>query len=194
MLRDAVKKKAAIRGRLGRAAAALGTFRSERGAIAVEAAFAFPVILIAFFVIVEFANMALTIQVAENAVSTALTRFRDAGELGDSAENDIRQGVVAYSHGYLEPKNVTRVTLEAYESLDAMGNPGGKENEEEDDDDGAGDSFADAYPAWKVVVVISKDFITPIPRMLITNRKDFTYRYERVLAYYPKVDEEDAGD
>lgn len=193
MLRDALRKKTTTPGRLGRVAAALGSFRSERGAIAVEAAFAFPVILIAFFAIVEFANMALTIQVAENAVSTALTRFRDAGELGASAENDIRQGVVAYSHGYLEPENVTRVTLEAYESLDAMGNPGGKEDEE-DEEDGAGDSFADAYPAWKVVVVISKDFITPIPRMLITNRKDFTYRYERVLAYYPKVDEEDAGD
>ena len=56
--------------------------RDGRGVSAVETAFAFPVILAAFFIIVEFANMALTIQVGESAVSSALLRFRDAGELG----------------------------------------------------------------------------------------------------------------
>ena len=90
--------------------------RDGRGVSAVETAFAFPVILAAFFIIVEFANMALTIQVGESAVSSALLRFRDAGELGASAENDIRQGIAAYSFGYLKPSNVSRVTVEAYES------------------------------------------------------------------------------
>lgn len=52
--------------------------RDGRGVSAVETAFAFPVILAAFFIIVEFANMALTIQVGESAVSSALLRFRDA--------------------------------------------------------------------------------------------------------------------
>ena len=85
--------------------------RDGRGVSAVETAFAFPVILAAFFIIVEFANMALTIQVGESAVSSALLRFRDAGELGASAENDIRQGIAAYSFGYLKPSNVSRVTV-----------------------------------------------------------------------------------
>ena len=85
--------------------------RDGRGVSAVETAFAFPVILAAFFIIVEFANMALTIQVGESAVSSALLRFRDAGELGASAENDIRQGIAAYSFGYLKPSNVSRVPL-----------------------------------------------------------------------------------
>ena len=161
--------------------------RDGRGVSAVETAFAFPVILAAFFIIVEFANMALTIQVGESAVSSALLRFRDAGELGASAENDIRQGIAAYSFGYLKPSNVSRVTVEAYESLDALGNPGGTNGEE-------GTAEADSsYPAWKVVVVISKDFITPLPRLILTNRKDFTYRYERIIAYYPRIDDSEGA-
>lgn len=63
-------------------AAGRAFLRDGRGVSAVETAFAFPVILAAFFIIVEFANMALTIQVGESAVSSALLRFRDAGELG----------------------------------------------------------------------------------------------------------------
>lgn len=166
--------------------------RDGRGVSAVETAFAFPVILAAFFIIVEFANMALTIQVGESAVSSALLRFRDAGELGVSAENDIRQGIAAYSFGYLKPSNVSRVTVEAYESLDALGNPGGTNGEGEDDEEGTADAD-NSYPAWKVVVVISKDFITPLPRLILTNRKDFTYRYERVIAYYPRIEESEGA-
>ena len=164
--------------------------RTSRGAIAVEAAFAFPVILVAFFIAAELASMTITMQVTESAVSAALARFRDEGELGAAAESDIRQGVAAYSFGYIKPGDVSRVTVEAYDSLDAMGNPGGS-GEDEDEEDGAADSFDDAYPAWRIVVVVHKDFITPLPRMLLTNRKDFTYRCERVVAYFPKVD--DAG-
>ena len=117
-------------------AAGRAFLRDGRGVSAVETAFAFPVILAAFFIIVEFANMALTIQVGESAVSSALLRFRDAGELGASAENDIRQGIAAYSFGYLKPSNVSRVTVEAYESLDALGNPGGTNGAGEDDEEG----------------------------------------------------------
>ena len=50
-------------------AAGRAFLRDGRGVSAVETAFAFPVILAAFFIIVEFANMALTIQVGESAVS-----------------------------------------------------------------------------------------------------------------------------
>ena len=166
--------------------------RDGRGVSAVETAFAFPVIRAAFFIIVEFANMALTIQVGESAVSSALLRFRDAGELGASAENDIRQGIAAYSFGYLKPSNVSRVTVEAYESLDALGNPGGTNGAGEDDEEGTAEADS-SYPAWKVVVVISKDFITPLPRLILTNRKDFTYRYERVIAYYPRIEESEGA-
>ena len=159
--------------------------RDGRGVSAVETAFAFPVILAAFFIIVEFANMALTIQVGESAVSSALLRFRDAGELGASAENDIRQGIAAYSFGYLKPSNVSRVTVEAYESL-------GTNGAGEDDEEGTAEADS-SYPAWKVVVVISKDFITPLPRLILTNRKDFTYRYERIIAYYPRIDDSEGA-
>ena len=155
-------------------AAGRAFLRDGRGVSAVETAFAFPVILAAFFIIVEFANMALTIQVGESAVSSALLRFRDAGELGASAENDIRQGIAAYSFGYLKPSNVSRVTVEAYESLDALGNPGGTNGAGEDDEEGTAEADS-SYPAWKVVVVISKDFITPLPRLILTNRKDITF-------------------
>ena len=44
-----------------------------------------------------------------------------------------------------------------------------------------------AIPPGRFVVVISKDFITPLPRLILTNRKDFTYRYERIIAYYPRI-------
>ena len=37
--------------------------RTSRGAIAVEAAFAFPVILVAFFIAAELASMTITMQV-----------------------------------------------------------------------------------------------------------------------------------
>ena len=40
-----------------------------------------------------------------------------------------------------------------------------------------------------IVVVIHKDFITPLPRLLLTKRKDFTYRYERVVGYFNNADE-----
>jgi|GEM_PF-151123 len=174
-------------------AAGRAFLRDGRGVSAVETAFAFPVILAAFFIIVEFANMALTIQVGESAVSSALLRFRDAGELGASAENDIRQGIAAYSFGYLKPSNVSRVTVEAYESLDALGNPGGTNGAGEDDEEGTAEADS-SYPAWKVVVVITKDFITPLPRLILTNRKDFTYRYERVIAYYPRIEESEGRE
>ena len=92
--------------------------RDGRGVSAVETAFAFPVILAAFFIIVEFANMALTIQVGESAVSSALLRFRDAGELGASAENDIRQGIAAYSScksskDHSKPRNEVDTSLKS---------------------------------------------------------------------------------
>ena len=121
-----------------------------------------------------------------------LDAFRDAGELGASAENDIRQGIAAYSFGYLKPSNVSRVTVEAYESLDALGNPGGTNGAGEDDEEGTAEADS-SYPAWKVVVVITKDFITPLPRLILTNRKDFTYRYERVIAYYPRIEESEGA-
>lgn len=121
-------------------------------------------------------------------VSAVETAFAFPVILAASAENDIRQGIAAYSFGYLKPSNVSRVTVEAYESLDALGNPGGTNGAGQDDEEGTAEADS-SYPAWKVVVVISKDFITPLPRLILTNRKDFTYRYERVIAYYPRIEE-----
>ena len=53
--------------------------KSARGAIAVEAAFALPVILAAFFILCELAHMVLTVEIAETAVNAALVRFRADG-------------------------------------------------------------------------------------------------------------------
>ena len=74
-------------------AAGRAFLRDGRGVSAVETAFAFPVILAAFFIIVEFANMALTIQVGESAVSSALLRFRDAGGWGRPPKTTFVRGL-----------------------------------------------------------------------------------------------------
>lgn len=164
--------------------------RGERGAVAVEAAFVYPAILMAFFAVIELAHMAITIAAGQSALSSALTDFRAEGTLGTMPEMEIRHGMAADSFGYLKPENVTRVTVEPYASLDEMGGGSGEDDESSDEDAGSDSATSGRYPAWHIVVTISKDFITPIPRLLITNRKDFTFRYERVLAYLPQEDEE----
>ncbi len=173
--------------KFGRLAQLIRFAKDKRGNVATEAAFAFPVVIAVFLMVVELANIALTVEITESAVNSALIRFRDAGELGPTAENDIRQGVAAYSFGYLATTDVGRVTVEPYDSLDQMGNPAGDANSGNDEHEDGG--FASQTPAWHIVVVIRKDFITPLPRLILTERKDFTYRYERVVAYFHKADE-----
>lgn len=73
-----------------------------------------------------------------------------------------------------------------------LGNPGGTNGAGQDDEEGTAEADS-SYPAWKVVVVISKDFITPLPRLILTNRKDFTYRYERIIAYYPRIEDSEGA-
>lgn len=165
-----------------------GFCRDPKGVSATEAAFVYPAVLIVFFGVIELVNMAITIQIADSAISSALVQFRDEGTLGPTAENDIRNGIAANSFGYLEPSDVTRVTVEPYDSLEAFGSNGTESGGAEDEDDKG--KIELAYPLWHIVVTISEDFVTPIPRMLLTDRKDFTYRYERVRGYLPRETEE----
>ncbi len=163
--------------------------RSTKGNVAVEAAFVFPAVLIVIMIVLELAHMALTIQFSEMALTSALTRFRADGTLGPGADSEIRAHMAGDSHGLLKQTNITRVTVTQYDSLDAMGNPGGKGSgggADEKEGDDVDNDLLDRYPAWHVVVVIEKPFITPLPRLLLTKRKDFTYRYERVLSYLPE--------
>ena len=166
-------------------------FRSDRGVVSVEAAFAYPALIIVILMVMEVANMALTIEVGENAVSRSLIQFRDAGTLSESAANDIRCAIAAKSLGFIRPADVKLVSVEPYETLDAMGQEGGGVADEGKDDESA-DSIEDQQnPAWRIVVSVRKDFITPLPRMLPTDRKDFGFRYERVLSYLPALEEAD---
>lgn len=168
-------------------------FRSERGVVSVEAAFAYPALIIVILMVMEVANMALTIEIGENAVSRSLIQFREAGTLSDSAANDIRYAIAAKSLGFIRPSDVKLVSVEPYETLDAMGSEGGGAAEKGDDDaEDEGSAIEDLQnPAWRVVVSVRKDFITPLPRMLPSDRKDFGFRYERVLSYLPAVEEAD---
>ncbi|MBE5692116.1 MAG: pilus assembly protein [Sutterella sp.] len=169
-----------------------GFCRDPKGVSATEAAFVYPAVLIVFFGVIELVNMAITIQVAESAISSALVEFREDGTLGPTAENDIKSGISAHSFGWLERGDVTRVTVEPYESLASFGTDGTGGNQAEGEDEDEEDSSEESrYPLWRVVVTISSDFVTPIPRMLLTERKDFTYRYERVIGYLPKTEGED---
>ena len=159
-----------------------------------EAAFAYPALIVLILIVMEAANMMLTIEIGENAVSRSLIQFRDAGTLSDGAANDIKYAIAAKSLGFLKPADVKMVLVEPYDNLDAMGNAGGESGK---GDDGEEETPIEDLqnPAWRIIVSVRKDFITPLPRMLLPSRKDFGFRYERVFAYLPaQADDEEEGD
>ncbi|THF67576.1 hypothetical protein E6C76_02385 [Pseudothauera nasutitermitis] len=162
--------------------------RLQRGALAVEAAFVLPVVITGTMMFMELANIGLTIDMGGTALERALQQFRqdDSGTLDTAAmEPLVRQRMAAASHGYLSEDNIASVNVESFNSLDAMG--GGTTDEEEDDDEGGS---TDRVPIWRVTVDIRKDFITPLPRLLVTESSVFRYRYQQLLGYLPAEDEQ----
>lgn len=160
--------------------------------IAVEAAFAFPVIIIAAMIAMELANIALTINMGDIALQRAVQKVRNDDSWGTGGEGVIRSYMIAASHGYVTDNNIVNVEVEEFESLDEMGQAlaedgGGGSSEDEKDEEENEDS---TYPAWKITVDIRKDFITPLPRMLAAYDNDFQYRFEQILCYLPRQDED----
>lgn len=169
-------------------------FKSDSAVISVESAFALPAILVTAFAVLEIGYMVLVIEMGQNAVSGALTQFRNQGELPPTAETDIRNGIGYWSHGLLEPSDVTLVRVDRYESLADYGKVAGQgggagaadNNQNEDETESR-------YPCWHVVVAIKKQFITPVLRMLPTKLNSFTYRYERIVSYLPDPAKDDGS-
>lgn len=158
--------------------------RGQSGVASVEAAFAFPVIIIAAMIVMEFANIALTIDMGEVALQRAMQMFRLDDSLQEGgAEETLRMNMVNSSQGYVKMENISNVEIVRYDSLDALG--GGAV--EEDDDDSS--DFSGLYPAWKVTVNIRKEYLTPLPRLLIVGNNEFQYRFEQVLSYLPQEED-----
>jgi len=159
--------------------------KSRRGVAAVEAVFALPVLIMAVMIIMEFANIALTIDMGEAALQRAVQQFRLDDSFGDDAESALRQNMVDASHGYVKQENIVNVSIEEFASLDAMG--GG--STDEDNEDSEDEASSNNLPAWRITVDIRKDFITPLSRLLAFYDNDFQYRYEQVLSYLPQEED-----
>lgn len=133
--------------------------------VSVEAAFVFPVLIIAVMVVMELANIALTIDMGEVALQRAVQQFRRSGAPDDEGESALRSAMAEASQGYLTQADISTVSIERFDSLDAMG--AGSEEEDEEDEGRGGSDFSQLPPAWRITVDIRKGFITPLPHMLI---------------------------
>ena len=151
--------------------------------VSVEAAFVFPVLIIAVMVVMELANVALTIDMGEVALQRAVQQFRRNGAPDDEGESTLRSAMAEASQGYLTQADISTVSIERFDSLDAMG--AGSEEEGEEGKGQGGSDFSRLPPAWRITVDIRKGFITPLPRMLTFFENEFHYRFEQVLSYLP---------
>jgi hypothetical protein len=160
--------------------------RHQRGAIAVEAAFVLPVVIVAAMMFIELANIGLTINLGASALERAVQQFRRDGVEDLIANGDlagrVRERMVAASHGYLEADEVIEVEVESFASLDAMG--GGSDNNSDEDDESAV-GINSGIPAWRINVGIRKNYITPLVSLLGVENNTFGYRYQQVLSYLP---------
>ena len=164
-----------------------GAAGRRRGVVSVEAAFVFPVLIIAAMVVMELANVALTIDMGEVALQRAVQQFRRNGAPDDEGEDTLRSAMADASQGYLTKANISTVSIERFDSLDAMGSDS-EEEDEEDEDQGKSD-FSRLPPAWRITVDIRKGFITPLPHMLLFFENEFHYRFEQVLSYLPNQED-----
>lgn len=148
--------------------------RRIRGALAVEAAFALPVIIAGAMMFTELGNIGLTIASGGTALERAIHQLRTgAPEPLQAAqiERRVRQGM-AGSHRFLGDADIATVAVESYASLDAIGT-GHPE---------ATRKVANpAVPVWRITVEIRKDFITPLPRLLGIGGTAFRYQYQQLL-------------
>ncbi|MBT0570729.1 hypothetical protein KIK84_10340 [Curvibacter sp. CHRR-16] len=165
----------------------------QKGALAVEAAFVLPVVIAGAMMFMELANIGLTIDMGNTALERAIQDFRTSSSKTsdiDSMEKQIRQNMAAASHGYLSQANIASVSVERFNSLDAMG--GGQADEEDEDSSSSSgssssssQSSSSSVPVWRITVDVRKDFITPIPRLLVMDNATFYYRYQQLLGYLP---------
>ncbi|MFT4302882.1 MAG: pilus assembly protein [Desulfovibrio sp.] len=158
---------------------------SQRGVISVEAAFAFPSIIMLAMIAFEFVNVVLTIDMGDVALQSAVQQARLEETLTeDSFESVVRKGIVTLSHGYLTQDNITNVDVRRYSSLSTLRSTG-----EEEDADSANEkgTKGTTFPAWKVTVDIRKPFLTPLPRLMAYTENEFEYRFEQVLGYLPET-------
>ncbi|MUM78529.1 hypothetical protein GKC30_12870 [Pseudodesulfovibrio sp. F-1] len=160
--------------------------RSRSGVVSVEAAFLFPVLIIAAMVVMELANIGLTIDMGEVALQRAVQQMRASGQPGEEGESELRRNMAEASHGYLSQADIVSVFIERFESLDALG---GADEDEGQEEDGSGSGFSKIPPAWRITVDIHKDFLTPLPRLLSFVDNGFQYRFEQVLSYLPRQED-----
>ena len=160
-----------------------GYFRTaggrRRGMVSVEAAFAFPALIAAAMMIMELANIALTIDMGETALQRSVQEFRLKASMDEIEEKDVRRSMTGASQGYVKWDDIVDVSIERFDSLDAMG--GGADEDEESPE---GDAGVDV-PALKITVDIRAAYITSVARLLDGNENGFRYRYEEVLSYLP---------
>jgi len=152
--------------------------RRQRGALAVEAAFVLPVIIAGAMMVMELANMGLTIDMGGTALDRAVQQFRtdDASLLQPALmEPLLRERMAAAAHGRLSQDNIATIDIERFPSLDVMGGGIADPN----------DAPATRTPVWRITVDIRKDFITPLPRLLSIDSGAFRYRYQQVLGHLP---------
>ncbi|WP_197424997.1 TadE/TadG family type IV pilus assembly protein [Bordetella sp. N] len=149
--------------------------RYQRGVVAVEAAYVLPVIIAAVMMLMELANIGLTINRSSDALARTLSELRtmDTNHLsaGDM-ESELRARMARASQGYLGTDNIAVIDVERFSTVDVTEGPQAV-------------TPSTAVQAWRITVDVSKDFITPPPRLLSIGNSAFRYRYERVLGEPP---------
>ena len=149
---------------------------AARGALAIEAAFALPVIIAGAMMFIELGNIGLTIAMGGTALERAIQQLRTETGNAGTMELRMRQGMVAASHRLLDDADIAAVAVERFTSLDAMG---------------AGSTARGTasrnVPVWRITVEIRKDFITPLPRLLGTGGSAFRYQYQQWLDDAPTL-------
>jgi len=168
--------------------------RGRRGVVSVEAVFVFPILIVAAMIVMELANIALTISMGEIALQRGIQEIRTNDSWEEDDANVIRGNMVKSSQGFLAENNIESIVVEKYESLDALGKAegsSGSDDSEDSDEEEDEETTASTYPAWKITVDIHKDFITSLPHLLALDENGFQYRFEKVLSYLPSLSEED---
>ncbi len=150
--------------------------RLARGAVAVEAAFALPVIIAGAMMFIELGNIGLTIAMGGTALERAIQQLRAEAANAGTMELRMRKGMAAASHRFLDDTDIAAVAVERFTSLDAMGAGGTAKG-----------TASRTVPVWRITVEIRKDFITPLPRLLGTGGTAFRYQYQQWLDNAPTL-------
>lgn len=145
---------------------------AARGAVAIEAAFALPVIIAGAMMFIELGNIGLTIAMGGTALERAIQPLGAETAGAGAMALRLRKGMAAASHHFLDDTDIAAVAVERFTSLDAMGAGSTAP---------AKGSASRNVPAWRITVEIRQDFITPLPRLLGTGGTAFRYQYQQWL-------------